>query len=78
MNTQSVLRQRLWRWHFFAGLLVCPFAILLAVTGSLYLFKPQIDGYVENTINAKASAIDASSAPLSYDQLLSGLLFFMQ
>ena len=78
MNTQSVLRQRLWRWHFFAGLLVCPFAILLAVTGSLYLFKPQIDDYVENTINAKASAIDVSSVPLSYDQLLSGLLFFMQ
>ena len=74
MNTQSVFRQRLWRWHFFAGLLVCPFAILLAVTGSLYLFKPQIDDYVENTINAKASAIDVSSVPLSYDQLLSGLL----
>ncbi|MFT7165882.1 MAG: putative iron-regulated membrane protein, partial [Parasphingorhabdus sp.] len=30
MNSQLALRQRLWRWHFFAGLIVCPFACLLA------------------------------------------------
>lgn len=34
-----------WRWHFYAGILVMPFVIILAVTGAIYLFKPQIDAY---------------------------------
>ncbi|NBB52258.1 PepSY domain-containing protein [Rhizobium sp. CRIBSB] len=32
-----------WRWHFYAGLLVLPFLMLLALTGGLYLFKAEID-----------------------------------
>lgn len=32
-----------WRWHFYAGLLVAPVLILLAITGIIYLFKPQLD-----------------------------------
>jgi uncharacterized iron-regulated membrane protein len=32
-----------WRWHFYAGLFVAPFMILLSLTGIVYLFKPQLD-----------------------------------
>lgn len=32
-----------WRWHFYAGLFVAPFMILLSLTGLIYLFKPQLD-----------------------------------
>ena len=32
-----------WRWHFYAGLFVAPVMILLALTGIIYLFKPQLD-----------------------------------
>jgi uncharacterized iron-regulated membrane protein len=32
-----------WRWHFYAGLFVIPFMVILAITGSIYLFKPQLD-----------------------------------
>ncbi|MCI4126518.1 PepSY-associated TM helix domain-containing protein [Bacillus haynesii] len=35
--------QTFWRWHFYAGLIVAPFLIILAVTGGIYLFKPQIE-----------------------------------
>jgi len=70
----SGLRQRLWRWHFFAGLIVCPFAILLSITGSIYLFKPQIDSYVEGKINATAPIVDEKAEILQADQLVSGLL----
>ncbi|WP_307891747.1 PepSY-associated TM helix domain-containing protein [Bacillus swezeyi] len=35
--------QTLWRWHFYAGLIIAPFLVLLAVTGGIYLFKPQIE-----------------------------------
>jgi uncharacterized iron-regulated membrane protein len=34
-----------WRWHFYAGLLCIPFVLWLAATGSIYLFKPQIDAW---------------------------------
>ena len=39
----SVLYRALWRWHFFAGLLILPFVLLLCVTGSIYLFKNSIN-----------------------------------
>lgn len=32
-----------WRWHFYAGLFVIPFMVILAATGIIYLFKPQLD-----------------------------------
>lgn len=32
-----------WRWHFYAGVLVMPFLMLLTLTGGLYLFKDEID-----------------------------------
>lgn len=32
-----------WRWHFYAGLFVAPFMIMLSLTGIIYLFKPQLD-----------------------------------
>ena len=35
--------QTLWRWHFYAGLFVMPLLIVLAVTGALYCFKPQLE-----------------------------------
>lgn len=37
------LQRAIWRWHFYAGLFCVPFMILLAVTGSLYLFKDEIN-----------------------------------
>jgi uncharacterized iron-regulated membrane protein len=33
----------LWRWHFYAGLFVMPFLTVLAITGTLYCFQPQIE-----------------------------------
>lgn len=37
----------LWRWHFYAGLFCLPFVVWLSITGSLYLFKPQIDAWLD-------------------------------
>ncbi|MEM6433791.1 MAG: PepSY domain-containing protein [Cyanobacteria bacterium P01_D01_bin.115] len=33
----------IWRWHFYAGLFVIPFMLVLGTTGVIYLFKPQLD-----------------------------------
>jgi uncharacterized iron-regulated membrane protein len=37
------LYRAVWRWHFYAGLLVLPVLLWLAVTGALYLYKPEIE-----------------------------------
>ena len=37
----------LWRWHFYAGLFCIPFVLWLATTGSIYLFKPQIEAWLD-------------------------------
>ena len=36
-----------WRWHFYAGVFCIPFAIWLSITGAIYLFKPQIENWLD-------------------------------
>ncbi|MCW5785613.1 MAG: PepSY domain-containing protein [Nitrospirales bacterium] len=36
-----------WRWHFYAGLFCVPFIVLLAISGGLYLFTPQINAWLD-------------------------------
>lgn len=56
-----------WRWHFYAGLLVAPVMILLAITGIIYLFKPQLDPLMyphllQVEVQEKALSADAQLA----------------
>ena len=44
--TDTPLHRRIWRWHFYAGLVCLPFLTMMAVTGSLYLFKYEIEALV--------------------------------
>ncbi|MFE8645361.1 PepSY-associated TM helix domain-containing protein [Sphingomonas sp. NCPPB 2930] len=44
-----------WRWHFYAGLLVLPVLAWLAVTGGLYVFKAPIDGYFHHELKSVAA-----------------------
>ena len=37
----------IWRWHFYASLLCIPFALWLSLTGSIYLFRPQIEAWID-------------------------------
>ncbi|SER19225.1 PepSY-associated TM helix domain-containing protein [Giesbergeria anulus] len=41
--TTTSLYRAIWRWHFYAGLLVLPLLIWLAVTGALYIYHDGID-----------------------------------
>jgi uncharacterized iron-regulated membrane protein len=38
----SALYRRVWRWHFYAGLICLPFLALMALTGALYLYQEPI------------------------------------
>jgi uncharacterized iron-regulated membrane protein len=39
----STLYRTVWRWHFYAGVIVAPFLLILAVTGAIYLFNDEIN-----------------------------------
>lgn len=41
-----------WRWHFYAGLFCIPFVLWLAFTGTLYLFKPQVEAWLDAPYDA--------------------------
>lgn len=64
-NTVSFYNQA-WRWHFYAGLFVIPFMIMLAVTGSIYLFKPQLD----NLLYSDLMQVRPAGQSLTADQQL--------
>ncbi|HEX7933268.1 MAG TPA: PepSY domain-containing protein [Paraburkholderia sp.] len=56
----------LWRWHFYAGLFVMPFLIVLAITGTLYCFQPQI----EPLLYPKLLVVEQQSTPRISEDLL--------
>lgn len=65
--------QRIWRWHFYAGLFVAPFLILLSLTGMVYLFKPQLD----NLMYPELMKVAPSTQTRSADQLLAKAMMAM-
>ncbi len=40
-----------WRWHFYAGILCIPLVIVLSITGTIYLFRPQIEAWQERSFD---------------------------
>ncbi|MFD1173402.1 PepSY-associated TM helix domain-containing protein [Oceanobacillus picturae] len=43
---RALFYKTVWRWHFYAGIIIAPFLLILALTGSVYLFKPQIENMI--------------------------------
>ena len=62
---ESALYRRVWRWHFYAGLICLPFLALMAVTGALYLYNAPIEslvyGSLRNVPVTEAPALDAEA-----------------
>jgi uncharacterized iron-regulated membrane protein len=67
--TEGALYRTIWRWHFYAGLLVLPVVLILSTTGSIYLFKPQIDRWEERAWRG-LGVEDAVSADQQLDAVL--------
>ena len=60
------LYRAVWRWHFYAGLLVLPFLVWLATTGALYVFHRQIDAVAHRTLlQVTAPSPTAAARPAS-------------
>lgn len=48
---RAAFYRTIWRWHFYAALFVMPLVLVLATTGAVYLFKPQIDRWEEQAFS---------------------------
>ena len=51
-----------WRWHFYAGLFCIPLVLWLSLTGSIYLWKPQIEALIDRPCAHVATAGERASA----------------
>ncbi|MEO9130162.1 MAG: PepSY domain-containing protein [Sphingomonas sp.] len=51
-----------WRWHFYAGLFCIPFILWLACTGSIYVWRPQIEALIDRPYADVAIAGQRASA----------------
>ena len=46
-RTRGLEYRVIWRWHFYAGLFCIPFVLWLSVTGTIFLFHPQIQAWLD-------------------------------
>jgi uncharacterized iron-regulated membrane protein len=63
------LYRAVWRWHFYAGLIVLPFLLWLAITGGLYLYKPELEALVYRDW----SGIDATRSIMPLDPMIAAV-----
>ena len=72
MEQKTALYRTIWRWHFYAGLFVMPFILILSVTGAIYLFKPQVERWEERSFQG----LPTSNAVSPNAQLAAALAAF--
>lgn len=82
MTKNNLLNQWFWKWHVIAGLITLPIMLLLAVTGSIYLFKEDVNNniyqnikFVEQPENAQRLSLEEqlSSARLTTKAAIVGV-----
>lgn len=63
-DTGSQRYRAIWRWHFYAGLLVAPVILVLAITGAIYLFKEPFEAWQYRDVRVLATPV-TSPRPLA-------------
>ncbi len=72
-NNRKDLYRLIWRWHFYAGLFCIPLVITLSISGAIYLFKPQIDAWVDQDYQQLSVTGARSTANQQIDAALSAV-----
>lgn len=73
LRSAQRLYARIWRWHFFAALLVIPFVLWQSVTGVLYLWHEEIADWVHEDLRF-THARSGPDARVAYDEQLATAL----
>lgn len=61
--------RRVWRWHFWAGLIACPVLLVVAVTGACYTFREEI----ESAVRPELVFVEPGAVRKSADELLAAV-----
>lgn len=56
----------IWRWHFYAGMMIAPVLIVVAATGALYIFKDEL----EAVLYPGVTYVEPAAERVSYEQQL--------
>ena len=67
----------LWRWHFYAGLLVIPFLLALSVSGMLMLLSKPVDALLHKdllNIQSVEQALPVSSQLVAVQDVMAAVL----
>jgi uncharacterized iron-regulated membrane protein len=64
--TGNHLYRVVWRWHFYAGVIVAPALIVVAATGALYIFKDEL----EAVLHPGVTYVEPAADRVSYAQQL--------
>ncbi len=65
-RVQPRLYRVIWRWHFYAGFIVLPVLIVVALTGALLVFREEL----ERKFDAAMLTVEPQSQRVSYDAQL--------
>ncbi len=63
-------RQLFWKWHKYAGLLGGPLLMLIAVTGAILVFAPEIDHWLRPDLWTLEPTVSGSAIPPMTEQAL--------
>src|SRR5690606_20340717 len=70
LSSSQRLYARIWRWHFFAALIVIPFALWQSATGVIYLWHRELTSLAyPELVN-----VEPSGATVSYERQLAAVL----
>lgn len=67
--TSGAFYRLVWKWHFLASLYVLPFMFVLSLTGGIYLYKPQLEGW----LYADRLTVEAGQTRQSYEAQLAAV-----
>ena len=68
--TNPALYRTIWRWHFWAGLVVAPFLLILSLTGAIYLFNDEIN----DALYSDLRLVTPRTAPVPVSKMLRAAL----
>ena len=63
-TAKGSLYRVIWRWHFFAGLIVAPILLIATVTGAIYIFHNELSNWLYEDLYF----VEPAAARLSYDE----------
>lgn len=68
-GTSGGLYRVVWRWHFYAGMMIAPTLIVLGATGGLYIFKDELEAVVYPGV----TYVEPSPERASYEQQMAAV-----